>query len=351
LATLESAVAAQFSEWGYVPFPIVEIFGGDSPQNVAAALDEFCVRELGSPVEAVDFFRVSIGSVHGLRLADGRRVVVKAMRPGTRLERLESIQNVQRALVAEGFPCPSPVGGPATLARGSAIVESQLETGEPGDAHDPAVRRVMTRTLANLVQRCRSFVSDDSLRGGPQAGLWPPPHEGRFDFDGTANGAEWIDEIAADARRILDGSDGGLVVGHGDWRAENMRFAGGEISAVYDWDSLAIAREPALVGGAAHQFTSDYSRADHRQLPTLDESLSFIDEYEAARGKSFTADERRLARASLTYAMAYSSRCEHSDLLTDFGSRAPRTTETLEAMPGTARAFLAAHASELLDSV
>jgi hypothetical protein len=302
-------------------------------------------------VEAADFFRASVGSVHGLRLADGRRVVVKAMRPGTRLEWLESIQNIQRVLVGEGFPCPSPLGGPATLAHGLAIVESLLETGEPGDAHDPGVRRVMARTLANLVQRCRSFVSDDSLRSDPRVGLWPRPHEGRFDFDGTTNGAEWIDEIAAGARRILDGSNGGLVVGHGDWRVENMRFDDGEVSAVYDWDSLTIAGEPALVGGAAHQFTSDYSRADHRQLPTLDESLSFIDDYEAARDKSFTADERRLARASLAYAMAYSSRCEHSDLLTDFGRRAPRATETPDAMPGTARAFLAAHAPELLDSV
>ena len=351
MATPESAIAEQFSEWGCVPFPVREIFGDDSPQSVAAALNEFCVRELGSQVEAVDFFRASVGSVHGLRLADGRRVVVKAMRPGTRLERLESIQNVQRVLAAEGFPCPSPLGGPAPLAHGLAIVESLLETGEPEDAHDPAVRRVMTRTLANLVQRCRSFVSDDSLRSDPHAGLWPRPHEGRFDFEGTADGAEWIDEIAASARRILDSSDAELVVGHGDWRVENMRFAGGEVSAVYDWDSLVIAPEPAFVGGAAHQFTSDYSRADHRQLPTLEESLSFIDDYEAARGKPFTADERRLARASLAYAMAYSSRCEHSDLLTDFGRRAPQATETLDAMPGTARAFLAAHAPELLGSV
>jgi hypothetical protein len=351
LATPESAIAARFSEWGYIPFPVREIFGDASPQSVAAALNEFCVRELGSQVEAVDFFRASVGSVHGLRLADGRRVVVKTMRPGTRFERLESIQNVQRSLVAEGFPCPTPLGEPATLAHGLAIVESLLETGEPGDAHDPAVRRVMTRTLANLVQRCRSFVSDDSLRSDPQAGLWPRPHEGRFDFDGTANGGEWIDQIAARARRILDSSDAGLVLGHDDWRVENMRFAGGEVSAVYDWDSLAITREPALVGGAAHQFTSDYSRADHRQLPTLDESLSFIDDYEAARGKSFTADEHRLARASLAYAMAYSSRCEHSDLLTDYGRQAPRTIGPPDAMPGTARAFLAAHAPELLASV
>ena len=41
----------------------------------------------------------------------------------------------------------------------------------------------------------------------------------------------------------------------------------------------------------------------------------------AARGTPFGADERAAARAALLYAMAFTARCEHSDLLTGFGTR------------------------------
>jgi hypothetical protein len=47
--------------------------------------------------------------------------------------------------------------------------------------------------------------------------------------------------------------------------------------------------------------------------------------------------------------MAYTARCEHSDLLTDMGSAPARPERAAEPVPpGSARAFVAAHAEALL---
>ena len=180
--------------------------------------------------------------------------------------------------------------------------------------------------------------------------LWPTPHDGRFDFAATAAGAEWLDEIAGRARRVRDRDAGDLVVGHTDWRVENMRLASDRsVSAVYDWDSLKILREPALTGGVAHLFTSDFRVPERVQLPTLDEALAFIADYEAARGAPFSGEEHAVVCAALTYAMAYTARCEYSDLLTDMGSAPARPERAAEPIPpGSARAFVAAHAEALL---
>jgi hypothetical protein len=49
--------------------------------------------------------------------------------------------------------------------------------------------------------------------------------------------------------------------------------------------------------------------------------------------------------------MAYTARCEHSDVVTDMGRRAPAAgggTRPAAVAGGGARAFLAVHAAELL---
>jgi hypothetical protein len=69
------------------------------------------------------------------------------------------------------------------------------------------------RALVRLVERCRALTGLEALgqsnmqrRPGE---LWPRPHDGRFDFEATATGAEWIDAIALAARLVIDGSDVG----------------------------------------------------------------------------------------------------------------------------------------------
>jgi hypothetical protein len=47
-------------------------------------------------------------------------------------------------------------------------------------------------------------------------------------------------------------------------------------------------------------------------LPTIEDSLAFVADYEAARRAPFSADERRALTAAARYATAYTARCEHS---------------------------------------
>ena len=138
-------------------------------------------------------------------------------------------------------------------------------------------------------------------------------------------------------------------MGHADWRAEHVRVEHGRVSAVYDWDSLTVA--PRAGGGRRRRLTP--SRRTGRSSagsssPSLEEALAFVSEYESARGAPFDGDARAVAQASLAYAMAYTARCEHSDALTDMGRREPAQPSSPDLPPHTARAFLAAHAAELL---
>ncbi|MCU0687336.1 MAG: hypothetical protein MUF34_34675 [Polyangiaceae bacterium] len=121
------------------------------------------------------------------------------------------------------------------------------------------------------------------------ARLWPTPYSKLFDFDATARGAEWIDDVAAAARAVAPA--GAIVIGHADWRAEHVRFRGDTVAVAYDWDSLARDRETALVGSCAHAFPANWAREGRTQAPTLDEARAFVADYEAARGQPFGRDE------------------------------------------------------------
>src|ERR1700761_4355868 len=96
-----------------------QIFGTADPGEITALVDDFCRARLGAGVAEVEFFASSAGSVHGVRLDDGRRVVVKAHRAGADVERLEAAQRVQAWLAERGFPAPRPLLGPSPLGRGT----------------------------------------------------------------------------------------------------------------------------------------------------------------------------------------------------------------------------------------
>jgi hypothetical protein len=340
-AAVADAIGTTLHAWGDAPAVVAEVFGEASPAAITAALDAFCREQLGAGVASLEFFHAGVGSVHGLRLADRRLVVVKAHRPGTSVARLQAVQTVQRKLWADGFPCPEPLLPPAPLGAGVAVVESMLRAGVPTDAHLPDVRAAMARALAVLVSSCRPFAALDALCAGARR---TPGPDGVLDVYGAPAGAEWIDELAAEADRVQT-SAGEPVLGHRDWRAENVRFTGDELTAVYGWDRLAVVREPVLVGGAAQSFTSDRARDDLPRLPTLDEALAFVEEYEHARDLPFTPEERRAARAALVHAAASAARCEHADRVTGSGGHAP---EPWVAPPASATAFLREHGTELL---
>jgi len=86
---------------------------------------------------------------------------------------------------------------------------------------------------------------------------------------------------------------------------------------------------------------------DLRPAPTMEETLAFVADYEAARGAAFSRGERRVVYAALVAAVAYSARCEHADDLTAMGTRPPGPPPA--AVPsGGFRALLASCGPALL---
>ena len=285
----------------------------DSPvvQDVLGTVDggeiRAFVHELVPDADEIFLFECSVGALFGVRRADGSRVAVK-LHARTPPEYLDEMQRVQAHLAARGFPCPRP------LARvGNATVEDWVDDGEYRDAHEPGVRGAMAATLACLHELGREQdarpLRPSLLERGD--GLWGRPHNALFDFEATATGAEWIDEIALAAKPLAEAPAGREVVSHTDWSVKHFRFDGLRPTVVYDWDSLHTAREPALVGGAAATFTYT-EHLDVEVWPTVEEACAFVADYEAARGSPFTTEERRTLEATAVYACAYGARCAHA---------------------------------------
>jgi len=143
--------------------------------------------------------------------------------------------------------------------------------------------------------------------------VWPEPHDLRFDFPGTAAGAEWIDDAARAARAVLTASGFPHVVGHLDWRVQNLAFAGHRVCAIYDWDSVGLVPEAALVGSASVVHPVDWRLELPDPVPTLEQLDGFVADYEAARGAPFDDDDRDVLAAGQRWVASYGARCQHSD--------------------------------------
>lgn len=317
------------------------IFGSSDPRVVAAWF-EHAAAQLGAPILVPLFYRAGTGRVLGATLADGRCVVLKALRRGARLSRIAACARVRAVLSAEGFPCSALLCAPRELGPALLVAEALDERGAPADGHDPAVLREMAATLARLVAltRGRPELSEGLgpawFSAVPRERALPASHSPRYDFEATAEGAGWIEELAREARALADEDDSPKVVGHFDWRAEHLRFEAGRVVTSFDWDSLHLERESVMVGAAAHAFTADASRPERTQAPSDGEMLLFLAAYEEARGAPFTAVQRRTARRSCLFSLAYTARTCHAE------------SPDREGGPGDFRATLRAAAATLL---
>jgi hypothetical protein len=315
VSQLVTLVRSACEEWD----PAVElaIFGSGDADEIATLIEAFVTRQCGSISEGV-FYRPGVGIVAGLRLVDGSEVVVKIHRWNASLARLAAVQKVQAALVAEGLPVPRPLAKPERLGRGIATIE-ELRRGGRARGRDPVVRRVVAEGLHAFVVAAAPLVGEVDVgaplmlrpEGSP---LWFDPHDVRFDFEGTAEGAEWIDDLAVLARDRLEHVGSNVVIGHFDWRVENLGFQENEIVAIYDWDSVCAAPEAVVVGNAAAQFSTDWTAAEADPLPSVSEMRSFVSDYERARGATFDASEREVLDAANLFLCAYGARCQHSDM-------------------------------------
>jgi hypothetical protein len=286
------------------------ITGARTDLEIAGWVDELARRELGCGMGGALFAGKSVGAVFGLMLESGERVALKLFHPMFAREELQAMQRCLEAVVARGFPAPPP--RTQLFAADDRITGGfyAFADGEVGDGHDPGVRRELARSLAELAGVLEGVDAHGlPLSGVRGAKLWPEPHRS-FDSGDPDPATAWIDEVGRRAQAIVGADQAPLQPAHLDWGVKNVRFRGGRVGAVYDWDSLFAASEAEMVGRASAEFPTHWE-VPGRLTPTLEESAAFVEEYQQARGRRFSTDELAVVEAAADYLVAEVARQEH----------------------------------------
>jgi hypothetical protein len=260
------------------------------PTVGAEALAEWCSRWLGAPPAAELFGTGNLSTVKGLRLADGREVVVK-VRPS--MPRLAGCAVVHRALWRAGFPCPEPLVDQQPLDGFAASAEALVpDVDQPPDGELAALSAA---GLARLVELAPVPGPVPSLTPSPswvgwdhtEPGLWPRSDDVDADLNAYPE-PQWLDLVAAAVRDRLRASASDPVIGHGDWHPDNLRWQGPALIAVHDWDSVICQPEPAIAGFAAVSFLGI---DPPRPLASVEDSAAFLDAYQQACGRRWTPED------------------------------------------------------------
>jgi hypothetical protein len=276
------------------------------------ALAGWCMRWLGVPPAAELFGAGYLSAVTGLRLTDGREVVVK-VRPS--LPRLAGCAVVHRALWRAGFPCPEllvdlqPLNGYAASAE---VLVPDVDERPEGD-----LAALSAAALARLVELAPSPGSVPCLTPSPSwvgwdhpgPGLWPRPEDRDVDLNAYPE-PQWLDRVAAAACDRLRGLASDPVIGHGDWHPENLSWQGSELIVVHDWDSIICQPEPAIAGFAAASFVGIDPAAP---LASVAESAVFLDAYLQARGCRWTSQDHAAFWAAGLWQRAFDAKTQSLD--------------------------------------
>jgi len=244
--------------------------------------------------------------VFGVRLAGGREVVIKARADDGRAG---SCVAVQDRLAERGFPCARPLTPVVGVGALAVHAEEYRPGGEVlrGDSPEMAVR--CAEVFARLMAKLAGVAVAPPLPNPPwvrwdhtDPGLWPA-----IDFldsrDQSVVSAHIV-EAAQRARGRLLAAGLPCVLGHADFEAQNLRWLGGQVWAVHDWDSLAWQPEAALVGAASGSFAS----SGPPTLAPIESSEAFLVAYQDSRARSFTAVELEIAWAASVWMAAYNAR-------------------------------------------
>lgn len=274
------------------------------PEVNAVSLGDWCQWHLGSRAEDKMFQSGYLARVIGVRLADGREVVVKVR---TEEPRIAACTEVHRRLFEAGYPCPEPLAGPAPLGWHAATAESRITGGaaRPGSGR---AARPFAEALAELVRLAPRPADVPSLAPAPpwadwnhdQGGLWPRPEDLDADLNNFA-GPAWLDAAGQAARQKLAEGHDPAVIGHCDWMTENLRWDGTRLLVAYDWDSLFADSEAVIAGLAAAIYL-------YPTMPTVAETRDFLDAYATARGRPFSPGELQRCWAAGLWTRAFDAR-------------------------------------------
>ena len=277
------------------------------------ALAAWCARWLGAPPAAELFEAGYLSTVKGLRLADGREVVVK-VRPDE--SRLAGCAVVHRALWTAGFPCPEPLVDLQPLNGYAAAAETLvLDAGQPPPPSELAA--LSAGALARLVELAPAPGSVPSLAPSPswtawdhaETGLWPTPEDRDVDLNAYSE-PRWLDCVAGAVRDRLRRHAGSPVIGHGDWHPENLRWQGRYLIAVHDWDSVICQPEPAIAGLAAASFLGI---DDSSRMASAEDSAAFLDAYQQALGYRWTPADYAACWAAGLWQRAFDAKTRSLD--------------------------------------
>lgn len=284
---------------------------GSTAPDLPGWIAPWCDQHLSAAPVASLLRAGHLSAVYGVRLTDGREVVIKARRDEPR--RVAACLAAQAALARGGFLCPAPLTS-VTNVDGDLVVHAEewLPGGELLRGDDPDVARCYATVLADLMTRLGRvrvppplpsphWLGWDHQGTGP----WPPIDE--LDRRDQSVVPGFVVDTAIRATRRLRGSgDQPSVLGHADFEAQNLRWHGRQFRVAYDWDSLAWMPEPILVGSAAGVFAS----AEVPTLAPLESSAAFIETYQVTRGRRFSADELELAWAASLWTTTHNARAE-----------------------------------------
>jgi Ser/Thr protein kinase RdoA (MazF antagonist) len=135
-------------------------------------------------------------------------------------------------------------------------------------------------------------------------GPWPWPDDMDADLNARP-GPAWLDDAAIRIRVRLARCAGPLVVGHCDWESQNIRWHGGRLHAVHDWDSVVSRPEAAIAGLAAAVFAAAGDPGEHA---TVAQGEQFLAAYERACGHPWTAGECEVAWAAGAWVTALNAK-------------------------------------------
>jgi hypothetical protein len=266
----------------------------------------WCREHLGAEPTGVIFEAQHLSYVQGLRLTDGREVVLKARAPSPRIA---VCQEVQRFMWGQGFACPEPLGGPAPLGRLTATAERYLPGGISLNGH-PGQPSLSAAALCEFVRVASRFPGEADLRPAPPwvgwehdgAGMWPDPDDLDVDLNGD-DAPAWLEELGGRSRARLLRDDRSRIIGHADWWEPNLRWQDGRLHAVFDWDSLAYLSEAAIAGAAAAQFADQWP-----DVTGIEDCEAFIESYALARGRPWSRDEREVCWAAGLWLMSFNAK-------------------------------------------